>query len=307
MLKTPLVSVLMSCYNGEKFITSSVGSLISQTYKNWELIFWDNFSTDLTPEIIKSFKDSRIKYYRATKHTKIGIAKNNALKLANGEYVAFCDVDDFWLKKKLELQIKELKKEDVSAVYSKYFIFNEKNSQIKKIIKKKNINYPVGFIFNEVFESFLKSRPLVNNLTTLFRKKEILKLNEIFDENLHVAADFDFILRFSQTRKISFVNKYLAVYRVHSDNETSKNKNNQISELEYWLLKNKNNEKISSNKNFLFLSNNIFYERQKIYAYNRNVHSVVANLSKVDSIIKKIKIILILILPRFIINKYFII
>jgi len=184
---------------------------------------------------------------------------------------------------------------------------NEKKSQIKKIIQKKEINFPVGYIFNEVFESFLKGRPFVNNLTTLFRKKDILKLNEIFDENLHVAADFDFILRFSQTTKISFINKYLALYRVHSNNETSKNKNNQVSELEYWLLKNKNNQKISSNKNFLFFRNNIYYERQKIYAYNRDARSVVANLSKVDSIIKKIKIILILILPRFIINRYFII
>ena len=95
----PLVSILMSCYNGEKFINSSVNSLLRQSYKNWELIFWDNCSTDNSPEIIKSYKDERIKYFKSKSHTEIGAAKSNALKLAKGTYLAFLDVDDLGLKK----------------------------------------------------------------------------------------------------------------------------------------------------------------------------------------------------------------
>ena len=58
-----LVSVIMNCYNGEKFIKKSVYSIISQSYKKWELVFWDNNSSDNSKNILKEFKDKRIKYF----------------------------------------------------------------------------------------------------------------------------------------------------------------------------------------------------------------------------------------------------
>ena len=62
--KTPLVSIIMNCYNGDKYLRKSIKSIISQSYKNWELIFWDNKSEDNSRNIIKSFKDKRIFYFR---------------------------------------------------------------------------------------------------------------------------------------------------------------------------------------------------------------------------------------------------
>ena len=62
-MKNPQVSVIMNCYNGEKYLNQAIDSVINQTYKNWELIFWNNDSIDSSEEIINSFKDERIKYY----------------------------------------------------------------------------------------------------------------------------------------------------------------------------------------------------------------------------------------------------
>ena len=63
----PLVSIIMNCYNGEKFLKTSIKSVINQSYKNWELIFWDNFSNDKSVNIFKKFKDKRLKFFSGKK------------------------------------------------------------------------------------------------------------------------------------------------------------------------------------------------------------------------------------------------
>ena len=67
MIKSPLVSVIMNCYNGEKYLKLAIASIINQKYTNWELIFWDNKSTDNSAKILKKFKDKRIKYFFSKK------------------------------------------------------------------------------------------------------------------------------------------------------------------------------------------------------------------------------------------------
>ena len=67
----PLVSVIINCFNGEKYLLEALDSVITQTYNNWEIIFWDNQSTDKSAEIFKSYKDSRLKYYYASSHADI--------------------------------------------------------------------------------------------------------------------------------------------------------------------------------------------------------------------------------------------
>ena len=99
----PLVSIIMNCYNGETYLRESINSVLEQTYENWELIFWDNRSEDQSAEIFKSYKDQRLKYYYAPKHTTLYAARNEAIKNISGEFIAFLDTDDFWVKDKLEL------------------------------------------------------------------------------------------------------------------------------------------------------------------------------------------------------------
>ena len=77
--KNSLVSIVMNCHNGEHFLNSAIQSILNQTYSNWELIFWDNQSTDNSKNIISSFKDRRIRYYYSQEFTKLGEARNLAI------------------------------------------------------------------------------------------------------------------------------------------------------------------------------------------------------------------------------------
>ena len=97
----PFVSIIMNCYNGEKYLKKSIQSVINQTYKNWELIFWDNQSIDKSKQILESFSDKRIRYFKSKKFRSLYDARNFAIKKANGKYICFLDTDDWWFKKKL--------------------------------------------------------------------------------------------------------------------------------------------------------------------------------------------------------------
>ena len=107
MKNAPLVSIIMNCYNGEQFLQEAINSVYGQSYANWEIIFWDNASTDNSSSIAKSY-DERIRYHLASKTTSLGEARNFALNKASGIYVAFLDCDDIYLTDKLEQQVKFL-------------------------------------------------------------------------------------------------------------------------------------------------------------------------------------------------------
>ena len=102
---TPLVTVIMNCHNGQEFLDESLKSLLEQSYNNWELIFWDNCSTDNSKKILQSFSDDRIKYFKSDKFTSLYEARNNAVEKASGKYVGFLDTDDLWESSKIEKQL----------------------------------------------------------------------------------------------------------------------------------------------------------------------------------------------------------
>ena len=133
--KKPLVSIIMNCYNGEKYLKESIKSIINQTYKNWELIFWDNCSTDNSKKITKKFKDNRIYYYKSKQFVNLYEARNLALKKCKGKYISFLDTDDKWKPNKLYKQISFFKKnKNIKMLYSNY------------IVQKKNFNYVMSTI-----------------------------------------------------------------------------------------------------------------------------------------------------------------
>ena len=147
----PLVSIIMNCYNGETFLHESIKSVLSQTYENWELIFWDNKSEDKSAEIFKSYNDKRFKYYYADQHTLLYAARNEAIKKSSGEFVAFLDTDDFWEKDKLELQIPLFKDPRVGVVYGNLFVINEKMNTKKIYLKRKKLK---GLILDELLKNY---------------------------------------------------------------------------------------------------------------------------------------------------------
>ena len=130
--KPYLVSIIVNCYNGDKYLSEALDSILNQTYKNWELIFWDNQSNDKSAEIFKSHKDSRFKYYCANEHTSLYKARNLAIEKSNGDFIAFLDTDDLWNENKLQLQMPYFNDSKVGLVFSNLWV-------LKKNFKKKKI------------------------------------------------------------------------------------------------------------------------------------------------------------------------
>ena len=165
MKNYPLISIIMNCHNGEVFLKESINSVINQTYKNWELIFWDNFSNDRSKEILLKFSDNRIKYYCAEKFTSLYEARNLAIKKTSGEFISFLDTDDWWDPKRLEKQIELFfKDKNLDIVYTNFYFFYSK-TKTKKIISKKKL--PDG----KITQKLLSNYNIGGILTALCKKK----------------------------------------------------------------------------------------------------------------------------------------
>ena len=222
----PLVSVLVNCFNGEKYINRAIDSVLAQSYQNWEIIFWDNQSTDNTAKIINSYFDSRIKYFYAGSHTLLYDARNFAYSKSCGELIAFLDADDWWVSTKLEKQVSIFKNSGIDAVYSNYFIFNQKLLTSKLAFKK---ILPSG----KIYPGILKNYP-VNISTLIFRRTLNLTNMRPFDPRFHIIGDFDFVCRISKYSNIGCIQDPLIYYRVHSNSESSKKHTLLIKELKLW-------------------------------------------------------------------------
>ena len=134
MLKTkPLVSIIMNCHNGEKYLQESLKSVLYQTYKKWGVSFLNNQSEDKSKEIVLSLKDKRIKYFETKSLLNLYQARNLAIAKARGKYICFLDTDDWWIKDKLKLQISAFKKnQDYKFIFSNFYLYFQ-GSKIKKI------------------------------------------------------------------------------------------------------------------------------------------------------------------------------
>ena len=296
MQEGPLVSIIINCFNGEKYLRRAIESIISQTYKNWEIIFWDNQSNDRSAKIFKEYKDDRLKYYLSSSHIEILYkAKNLALKKVNGEFVAFLDADDWWLPEKLEKQIPLFDDPDVGMVYGNVWLFFEKKNK-RKIYKKGNL--PTGKILNELLNDYVVGSP-----TYVIRKKSLESLEFYFNENFHIIGDFDINIRLSVNWKIDCVQFPLAVSRRHDKNISILNREKEIYELKTWFKQMKNNHLISSQNNFKKVILMAHYlETMQSIVENGFIKSLLM-ITRYPFSFNKIKLILALLLPNFLLKK----
>ena len=292
--KLPLVSIILNCHNAEKFLKKSISSVIKQKYRNWELIIFDNCSNDNTKiEVLKFRKNKKIRYFRSRKLFNLYNARNLAIKKAKGSLITFLDADDWWLKDKLDEQVKFLEKnKDINIVYSNLFLFNEKKNNISLFSKNKLYN---GKITQLLLNDF--KMPI---LTTMIRKKIFLKYS--FDKNYSIIGDFDLFLRLSLKEKILSIQKPLACYRIHDSNMTTRKIHLNIKELEKWLYENCK-KKYFKNYNFLNVKKIIQSLKIKKNFINGNMINALKEIFKNPFNIYNVKYIIFLILPKNFINK----
>ena len=231
MTKTPLVSILMNCRNGEKYLKEAIESIISQTYQNWEIIFWDNDSRDNSRKIVLSYEDSRVKYFHTSTKSNLGEARENAFKQINGEFLSILDVDDIWMKGKLNEQLKYFEDPTVGICYSNTLFFSS---------RWKEVLYPNNIEMND------SSQKLITNYhisleTVMLRVAYIRQLSKSFDRDYSHISDFDLITRLSTRCKVVYCPKVLAGWRVHPESEGYTKPGRFNKERSLWIANNLSN------------------------------------------------------------------
>ena len=248
-----LVSIIMNCRNGERYLNESLASVLNQTFLNWELIFVDNMSDDQSKKIFFQHQDKRLKYFYTNSNLNLGAARQFALDQCRGDFIAFLDTDDLWERQKLENQIKYFSDPQVGMVISNTIFFSDKK---KKIFYKKKP--PTGYILNELLNKYFIS------LETLVCRKFFLdKILFKFDEDFTMISDLDLALRLSKVSKLEYSPKILAKWRIHGASETWKKTEKFFSEKLLLFSKLQNDIKFNNDeetkKNLNFFKNNIYY------------------------------------------------
>lgn len=200
------VSVLMPVYNGEKFIADAIGSVLSQTFSNFELVIVNDGSTDDSLKVIESFNDQRIVYVHNAENTGLANVRNKALGIARGEYIAWLDSDDISLPTRLEKQVRALDANPRLGLCGTWV---------------KTIGGPSSDVWQYPTESdMLRSRMLFDDplatSSVMMRFACLRDLDVYFDLDYPPAEDYQLWERISRQWELSNIPEILTLYRVHA-------------------------------------------------------------------------------------------
>jgi len=241
----PSVSVIMAVYNGEKFLRQAVQSILNQNFKDFEFIIINDGSTDRTLEILKSFKDSRIRIFNR-ENKGLANSLNEGIFLSKGKYIARMDSDDESLKNRLKLQYEYMESNpDIDILGGQAWKINEYNQIIGVMNKPRS--------FNDIARYIKCACPVIH--PTYFVRKHVYKRVGGY-RDFAPTQDYDFILRaFEFAYKINNLPDRILNYRVNASSLSYKNSKStiifraKIQKMHLNRIKGKNNEE----RDLLFL------------------------------------------------------
>jgi len=206
----------------------AVNSVLIQKFANFELLIWNNCSTDGTDEIIQRVlkKDQRIRSHKTEFKTSLYEARNDAIDLSNGEYVAFLDSDDLWRDDKLSVSLSALADTSAEVFFSNFEIWNWENNS-RRVAYKADL--PMGLILKQLVRNY----PVA--LSTLVFRKSILNTFEgPFNPTYSIIGDYDLVLRIAEQHQFASSNLPLTTYRIHDANLSKLAIARRKSEIKIW-------------------------------------------------------------------------
>ncbi len=239
------ISVLMTVYNTDKYLNESVNSILNQNYKNFEFIIVDDFSTDKSREILKKYKNKKIKLFLLKKHIGRTPALNFGLRKCKGKFIAILDSDDISSKNRLLKQINFLKENiNTQMVGTNTVLINEKGKKIKNFyIPQDNNEFNKEMIFNNYLP----------HSSVMFRKNFLSKIGHCYPKDYTYSQDYALMLKFLKKSKIYVLPFNLTKSRVLKNNMTNSKKLKIVREID--IIKNN----LFSLKNFdLTISEKLF-------------------------------------------------
>jgi glycosyltransferase involved in cell wall biosynthesis len=217
-MKTPAVTLLMPVYNGEKYLREAMGSILDQTFKDFEFLIINDGSTDSSESIILSYSDKRIRYIKNESNLKLIKTLNKGIKLCNGKYIIRMDADDISHPERIKKQVDFMEShpdigicgswfESFGGIQNKTVKYKETHDEIMtKMLYQCHFCHPSIIIRNEIFDD----------------------LKMLFDEDYAHAEDYDFYIKASKKWKFHNIQEPLLKYRIHDDSVSKKYKSTQI-------------------------------------------------------------------------------
>ena len=212
MKNGPLISVIVNCYNGEKYLKEALDSIYSQTYTNWEIVFFDNESTDNSAQIAKSY-DSRVKYHYNSSNVPLGEARRRAVELSTGDWIAFLDCDDLWFPGKLERQIESVGDDkSFSLVYAGISEVDEAGNVMRTLLRGASGEVTL----NELLNNFD-----INMVTPLLKRSMLSDFGLNFDPEIEASEEYNLFMQIAARGKVLYINECLGCYRVYESSLTN--------------------------------------------------------------------------------------
>ena len=208
----PAISVIMSAYNSERYITQAIESILNQTFKDFEFIIINDASTDKTLNIIKKYakKDKRIKIINKKTNSGAADSRNKGLKISKGEYIAIMDADDISLPERFKIQYNYLEDNPkIFLVGGSYELIDSKGNKLNEVITSLNPQ--------EVAE-LLPKKNIIHNPTVMLRNIGVPRYRIKFEQ----GEDYDLWLRFlTEGKKLSVLLNIIIKYRFHPNSYTT--------------------------------------------------------------------------------------
>lgn len=292
-----LISIIVNCYNSEDFLDRCLESIKSQTYENFEVIFWDNCSTDKSQHIFNKYKSEKFKYFRSEKKLPLYEARNRAIEKAKGNIIAFLDCDDWWDKDLLKEREIFYINDKYTLCFSNCYHYFEKNKK-RKIF----INQPIQ---NGNLLPLLSSNYYVKISSLMLKRDLIINKINIFNKKYNIIGDYELVMELSKYENFFYFEKPQVYISFHKNNFSSKNRQMFYEEYLDWYKNVENDEQLKIFKK-------IFYRKLCHLRIIKNVINRQVTLKDfkdvlfiIPHLIDKIKLFILLLLPKKLIQYLF--
>ena len=208
----PEVSIVINCFNGQEYLREAIESVYAQSFSDWEIVFWDNASTDESAAIARSY-DQRLKYYCSPTLTTLGCARRAAVNKCTGSWIAFLDTDDVWLPEKLATQLHALRGSDHILAYAGISEMNKSGVRIRDNIPA----YAAGDIFERLLFQFD-----INMVTPLVRRNVLLSYGINFEESITASEEYNLFMRLAAKGSVLVQPVVLGKYRIYGGSLTER-------------------------------------------------------------------------------------
>ncbi|HVP54878.1 MAG TPA: glycosyltransferase [Candidatus Eisenbacteria bacterium] len=221
----PAVSVIMNVRNGGATLRAALQSVMAQTFSDWEVIVWDDRSTDESARVVAEFVDPRIRYSLAPVETSLGQARDAAIRHARGDWLAFLDQDDLWLAHKLELQLALGNERQVGLIYGRTLCFYPNGSLRDYDYFHEFTPLPEGGILAEL----LGRGCFIAMSSVLLRRSAIYEVGGI-PPHIQVTPDYFLYLSVCGNYSARAVQEVVAHYRIHPASMTKTYRRESLEE-----------------------------------------------------------------------------